>query len=654
MDIDPLPLVLCGPVLRRVARHECFVWIALSRECDVRLEIYDSAAGEEASPKILAASTQDTNQHVCIGERLHIYLLKASGELPRNTILEYDVFVGSENLEKLGLGVLALPGFKRPSFFLSEDRQNLIVGSCRKPHGGLSEPPHLSFDALAHAWTLLKDSASDLSQRPSTLLLLGDQIYADDVAGPLLESLKVTSALLMGTAETIRTLGCLTNIPYGSRWEATYRIGFSSGHAHHHLLSLGEYCAMYLAVYGGFHSPLPAWDSVKPRKLSPELGQKLGSEYATSRACVDTFLRTSACVRALLANVATYTIFDDHEVTDDWNLDRRAYENAFSDAGAQRVVGNALCAYWAFQGWGNNPSAFDPQFIQAVERGSRRDGVNPQAEADLDELLTKFDDWHYVTATEPQIIFLDTRTHRRYVGVLGIGQLAGPEELAWLCKSIASLSRKQPDSPVYICAVTPVLGFMPIEWLQGAARRPFKSLIEAADLDFESWIAQRDGYFELMRTLMDNQVERCVFVSGDVHYGFVKRGCFKHRGDKCDIIQIVSSALNNEPSGGAALGYLRALGTKLERRVGFLGSQFANKLRRALRPFVYDLAAFSGLYRPTADDGQTWCDESRMVKARDGTTLTSKAHFVLLHIENEHPLQVQFRSAAESTHVVEL
>jgi hypothetical protein len=48
-------------------------------------------------------------------------------------------------------------------------------------------------------------------------------------------------------------------------------------------------------------------------------------------------------------------IFDDHDVTDDWNLTARWRHRVHASPAGRRIVANALAAYWAFQGWGNDP-----------------------------------------------------------------------------------------------------------------------------------------------------------------------------------------------------------------------------------------------------------------------------------------------------------
>ena len=94
-------------------------------------------------------------------------------------------------------------------------------------------------------------------------------------------------------------------------------------------------------------------------------------------------------VRRLLANVATYTIFDDHEITDDWYLNRhqadlwrgvtdRARRGWTAEIGP-RLLRNGLSAYAIFQHWGNEPADFGAAVPTARscwgwERGRRPGG----------------------------------------------------------------------------------------------------------------------------------------------------------------------------------------------------------------------------------------------------------------------------------------
>ena len=63
-------------------------------------------------------------------------------------------------------------------------------------------------------------------------------------------------------------------------------------------------------------------------------------------------------VRRVLANIATYMIFDDHDVTDDWHMTREWVHRVYGKPMGRRVLQNALASYAVFQGWGNIPARF--------------------------------------------------------------------------------------------------------------------------------------------------------------------------------------------------------------------------------------------------------------------------------------------------------
>ena len=73
-------------------------------------------------------------------------------------------------------------------------------------------------------------------------------------------------------------------------------------------------------------------------------------------------------VRRVLANHPTYMIFDDHDVTDDWNLTSAWREGVHQNPTGRRFVANALAAFWAFQGWGNDPDLYDASFKDTTQR----------------------------------------------------------------------------------------------------------------------------------------------------------------------------------------------------------------------------------------------------------------------------------------------
>jgi hypothetical protein len=66
-----------------------------------------------------------------------------------------------------------------------------------------------------------------------------------------------------------------------------------------------------------------------------------------------------AKVRKGLANVATYMMFDDHEVSDDWHMTHDWVNEVYASPVGLRVMQNAMCAYAVFQAWGNTPERFE-------------------------------------------------------------------------------------------------------------------------------------------------------------------------------------------------------------------------------------------------------------------------------------------------------
>ena len=102
-----------------------------------------------------------------------------------------------------------------------------------------------------------------------------------------------------------------------------------------------------------------------------------------------TFYDSLPRVRRALANVPTYMIFDDHDVTDDWNISRSWRDQVYTSLLGRRIVTGALAAYALFQDWGNDPLGYrlNPhkrvlqQAREAVRAGRDRRAVRRAREA---------------------------------------------------------------------------------------------------------------------------------------------------------------------------------------------------------------------------------------------------------------------------------
>ncbi len=69
--------------------------------------------------------------------------------------------------------------------------------------------------------------------------------------------------------------------------------------------------------------------------------------------------QTLSKVRRALANISTFMIFDDHDVTDDWNLNPSWRDRVFTSPLGKSIVRNGMMAYALFQDWGNRADRYN-------------------------------------------------------------------------------------------------------------------------------------------------------------------------------------------------------------------------------------------------------------------------------------------------------
>ena len=205
------PLLICGPILRRVTPTRVSVFVATSAACTV--EILLKTGGQE----IAADSATPTRT---IGAFLHVTVATAvipqPDALTPDVVYAYDVRMTPTApagpprtlADQSGLLTGTRPlGYKPgllPTFSLANGQQHLHVvhSSCRKPHGGGPDALAIvdSLIAGAHNNQFITNTVEDARRRPHQLLLTGDQIYADDVAVSLLPVLIDAGGLLLGEA----------------------------------------------------------------------------------------------------------------------------------------------------------------------------------------------------------------------------------------------------------------------------------------------------------------------------------------------------------------------------------------------------------------------------------------------------------------------
>ena len=174
---DALPDVLAGPLLRRLEPRRLVLWLVASRPLALRLCLQPEGAGEQVHALDAHCRQLPLGRHAV----LHLIDLPLAQPLPQDLSIAYDLQI-LDGAAARGMAdwapQLLYPGRARADFVLKSRLDQLLHGSCRKPH-------HPAPDGLLCADRLLA-AKSDAHQRPALLLMNGDQVYVDDVAGPTL------------------------------------------------------------------------------------------------------------------------------------------------------------------------------------------------------------------------------------------------------------------------------------------------------------------------------------------------------------------------------------------------------------------------------------------------------------------------------------
>lgn len=178
---DTLPAVLAGPLLRRLEPGRLVLWLVGSRAPALTLRLQFCQDEGEQSLDIDLDATRC--QVIAVGRAAFIHLIDVSlaTPLPQDVPIRYDLLIeGGAGIAQWAPHLL-YPGAQAPDFILHSRIRQLLHGSCRKPH-------HYADEGLLCADRLLAADRS-LAQRPALLMMSGDQVYADDVAGPMLRAI---------------------------------------------------------------------------------------------------------------------------------------------------------------------------------------------------------------------------------------------------------------------------------------------------------------------------------------------------------------------------------------------------------------------------------------------------------------------------------
>ena len=560
---EMLPPVLAGPLLRHTSSDRLVLWLVGSSALRLRLRLYRENPTEPLLDRVL---TEEEVHRVQLGVHAFVHLIDVSlnEPLPLDIRIGYDVGVietpqascaatmATERWIHHWAPHLCLPGTTRPNFVIKSRLDRILHGSCRRPH-------HPSTDGLLRVDHELQISNNDVNSRPALLLLTGDQVYADDVAGPMLRAIHALierlglfdEALESSTVPDSKILRGHPNtyyhrqdlLPANEANEALIKrfFGgvrkpiFTTANAQNHLISLAEVSAMYLLVW----SPV-VWQLIQP--TAPALTPKDAERYHREQQSINEFVAGLPRAARSLAHLPCYMIFDDHDITDDWNLSAAWESTAYGHPFSKRIVGNALIAYFLFQAWGNAPSAFDdilPLIHNVLQ--PPRDGslINEQNHKELIDRLLQFSCWSYTLNTHPRLVVLDIRT-RRWRSEVSQTRPSGLMDWEALTDFQQAVMGQE---AVIVVSPTPIFGVKLIEVIQ----RIFTFFGRPLVVDAENWMAHTGTAKVLLNIFSHTGTpQNFVILSGDVHYSFVYDVCLPHRRNSPRIWQITSSGIKNE------------------------------------------------------------------------------------------------------------
>jgi len=534
--------IIAGPILRRLSPTQLVLWWVSPQPSRGQFQCYID------NNVVVDMPLNDENvSEFRIGKQAVVHLLDIEIALPANEFIEYDLLLetsdGIKTLQQV-IPHLVFDGQSRPSFIIQPQITNMLHGSCRNPHA-------VCEDGLLAGEELLSKSLHSSEARPSLLMMSGDQIYADHVAAPTLHAIHQVIEMLGLNDESFESSGLKTadelhhlSDQYYRRHEflPTTLLGapwykkdaeqdiFTSTYAHNHLISFAESMAMYLLVW----SPT-LWKKVSLSGF--DVPAPFAKTHKIERDAIAQFIEGLPRVQRLLAHIPTYMIFDDHDVTDDWNLtalwEQAAYEHPFS----KRIIGNMLMAYWLCQGWGNDPKQFNGAFLEKANDYNQL--PNMMNQNSLIEEVLRFSKWQFHLDTSPKVVVLDSRT-RRWRSEQDLAHPSGLMDWEAMCELQQELIG---EDAIILVSPAPIFGVKVIETIQRIATTCGKPLA----VDAENWMAHPGSASTMLNIFRHPKTpQHFVILSGDVHYSFAYDIELRFREHSPQIWQVTSSGIKNK------------------------------------------------------------------------------------------------------------
>jgi phosphodiesterase/alkaline phosphatase D-like protein len=472
-----------GPLVRATSATSTVIWTEWSHSCEVILQVIP----DEHFNTSEAAGLSLRSHTVTVGER-HYAVLQLTGLQPA---MWYSYRIVSSTEEGQTLASTrnnTLQCFRTLDPPEAGNPLRLAYGSCRK----LSTAAPDALSAFG-SW-LIQSFDERETTWPRLLLLIGDQIYADDRIGRR----KYVPASSKAPPNTFQDAGAQT---------------------------LAEFARLYEE----------AWTN-------------------------------DAGTRQVLAALPTYMIFDDHDITNSWNISPTWRAHALESGWEQTLV-DGLVAYWIYQGWGNlcnrnvNGHPLLALMQQAAQSG--QDVLEALRAYMRQEVYQEISlPWHYEIPTMPPIFVTDVRADRPAT-LSGINATDAPARImsreqmevlqAWMHQHASSTTVLVSSVPVLL---PPLIGFA--EYLMGLRpfqRTPLRRLGHfiasfqqriALRTSFDHWPVFSATWHELIK-LLSTRSRDIVVLSGDVHFSYAamaRRTFFRPRSH-AQLYQLVASPFCN-------------------------------------------------------------------------------------------------------------
>ena len=491
------PALVLGPMLRYVGETEATIWVETDRECQVEILGRQArtfeVAGHHYALVVLDGLAPGSEQEYQVALDGTVRWPAPGSDFPPSVLRTLmpgrpvRLAFGSCRVAEVAPRNLDRRTRRQRAAQRAAGDRGEIRGAAGDPIGAEGT------DALA-AWAAgLRDAARDTW--PGMLLMIGDQVYADE-PGPATRRFIADhraadhGAATHGAAED-RTPATATPGPQATA--ATALDAAPPGE----VADFAEYCALYRE----------AW-----------------SEPA---------------VRWLFSVVPTAMIFDDHEVHDDWNTSATWRREVAAKPWWPMRIQGAYQSYWVYQHLGN----LSPDELAADEVWGkvRQEG---DAAAVLADLARRADQrasgirWSFLrtfstTGGKVRVVVLDSRSRRV---VDGKRLIADEEEWHWFTGAV----RGDWEHVVLATSVPPLLprGIHTLEaWdekirggVWGRRAAGFGERLRQA-IDLEHWPAFGESFAKLERLLIAVATGQCspygkppvsvTIISGDVHHSYL-------------------------------------------------------------------------------------------------------------------------------------